>query len=46
MYSFDEILKVDPEIAGVIQEEQKRQDSHIELTNVTLSRGIGLCDKN
>lgn len=31
MYSFDEILKVDPEIAGVIQEEQKRQDSHIEL---------------
>ena len=31
MYSFDEITKVDPEIAGAIQDEIGRQNSHIEL---------------
>ena len=31
MYSFDEITKVDPEIASAIQDEVGRQNSHIEL---------------
>ena len=31
MYSFDEIQKVDPEIAGLIKAEVERQNSHIEL---------------
>ena len=31
MYSFDEIRKVDPEIADAITAEQKRQNDHIEL---------------
>ena len=31
MYSFDEIKKVDPEIADAIQAENDRQNSHIEL---------------
>ncbi len=31
MYSFDEITKVDPEIAQAIVDEQNRQNSHIEL---------------
>lgn len=31
MYSFDEVLKVDPEIAQAIVDEQNRQNSHIEL---------------
>ncbi len=31
MYSFDEITKVDPEIAKAIQDEIGRQNSHIEL---------------
>lgn len=31
MYSFDEIMKVDPEIASAIQDEVGRQNSHIEL---------------
>ena len=31
MYSFDEITKVDPEIAAAIQDEVGRQNSHIEL---------------
>ena len=31
MYSFDEITKVDPEIAQAIQDEIGRQNSHIEL---------------
>ncbi len=31
MYSFDEVKKVDPEVAGIILEEQQRQNSHIEL---------------
>lgn len=31
MYSFEEITKVDPEIAEAIQSEMARQDSHIEL---------------
>ncbi|MCR5311990.1 MAG: serine hydroxymethyltransferase [Lachnospiraceae bacterium] len=31
MYSFDEIKKVDPEIADAITAEQKRQNDHIEL---------------
>ncbi len=31
MYSFDEVKKVDPEVADVIMAEQKRQNDHIEL---------------
>ena len=31
MYSFDEVKLVDPEIAQAIEDEQKRQNSHIEL---------------
>ncbi len=31
MYSFDEIKKVDPEIAQAIEDELQRQNSHIEL---------------
>jgi len=31
MYTFDEIMKVDPEVARAIEAEGKRQDSHIEL---------------
>ncbi len=31
MYSFDEIRKVDPEIADAIVDEQQRQNDHIEL---------------
>ena len=31
MYSFDEILKTDPEIAQAITKEVDRQNSHIEL---------------
>ena len=31
MYTFDDILKTDPEIAGLIQKEFERQNSHIEL---------------
>lgn len=31
MYSFDEVVKVDPEIAQAIVDEQNRQNSHIEL---------------
>ncbi len=31
MYSFEEIQKVDPEIAGLIKAEVERQNSHIEL---------------
>ena len=31
MYSLDEVRMVDPEIAQAIEEEQKRQNSHIEL---------------
>ena len=31
MYSFDEIKKVDPEVAQAILDEQARQNSHIEL---------------
>ena len=31
MYSFDEIQKVDPQIADAIVAEQERQNSHIEL---------------
>lgn len=31
MYSYEEILKTDPEIAQVITDEMKRQNSHIEL---------------
>ncbi len=31
MYSFEEIQKVDPEIAGLIKSEVARQNSHIEL---------------
>lgn len=31
MYEFDEIVKVDPEIAEVIENEMSRQNSHIEL---------------
>jgi len=31
MYSFDEVKKVDPEVAGIILEEQQRQNNHIEL---------------
>ena len=31
MYSFDEVLKADPEIAQAIVDEQNRQNSHIEL---------------
>lgn len=31
MYTFDEITKVDPEIAEAIRDEMDRQDSHIEL---------------
>ena len=31
MYSFEEIQKVDPEIAGLIKSEVERQNSHIEL---------------
>ena len=31
MYSFDEIKKVDPEIADAITAEQQRQNDHIEL---------------
>ena len=31
MYSFDEITKVDPEIAQAIKDEQQRQNDHIEL---------------
>lgn len=31
MYSFDEITKVDPEIAAAMQDEVGRQNSHIEL---------------
>ena len=31
MYAFDEIKKVDPQIAEAIVAEQERQNSHIEL---------------
>lgn len=31
MYSLDEVRMTDPEIAQAIEDEQKRQDSHIEL---------------
>ena len=31
MYSLDEVRMVDPQIAQAIEDEQKRQDSHIEL---------------
>ena len=31
MYSFDEVKKTDPEIAQAIEDEQQRQNSHIEL---------------
>ena len=31
MYSFDEVKTVDPEIAQAIEDEQQRQNSHIEL---------------
>lgn len=31
MYTFDEIMKVDPQVAKAIEAEGKRQDSHIEL---------------
>ena len=31
MYSLDEVRAIDEEIAQAIVEEQKRQDSHIEL---------------
>ena len=31
MYNFEEITKIDPEIAGAIQDEIGRQNSHIEL---------------
>ena len=31
MYSLDEVRNVDPETAQAIVEEQKRQNSHIEL---------------
>lgn len=31
MYSFDEVKKVDPEVAAAIVDEQERQNSHIEL---------------
>ena len=31
MYNFEEIAKIDPEIAGAIQDEIGRQNSHIEL---------------
>ena len=31
MYSYEEILKADPEIAQAITDEMKRQNSHIEL---------------
>lgn len=31
MYTFDEILKVDPEVARAIEAERERQNSHIEL---------------
>ena len=31
MYSLDEVKKVDPEIAGLIEEEVERQNNHIEL---------------
>ena len=31
MYSLDEVRKVDPEIAQAIEDEQQRQNSHIEL---------------
>ena len=31
MYSFEEIEKEDPEIAGVIRDEISRQQSHLEL---------------
>ena len=31
MYTFDEILKVDPEVARAIEAEGERQNSHIEL---------------
>ena len=31
MYSYEEILKTDPEIAQAITDEMKRQNSHIEL---------------
>ena len=31
MYSIEEVRKVDPEIAGLIESETARQNSHIEL---------------
>ena len=31
MYSFQEIEKVDPQIASAIEDEIKRQNSHLEL---------------
>ena len=31
MYSFEEIVKTDPEVAQAIDHELKRQNSHIEL---------------
>ena len=31
MYDFEEILRADPEVAGAIDAEMKRQNSHIEL---------------
>ncbi len=31
MYSFDEVKKTDPEVAQAIEDEQQRQNSHIEL---------------
>lgn len=31
MYTFDEIMKVDPEVARAIEAERERQNSHIEL---------------
>ncbi|HAF25800.1 MAG TPA: hypothetical protein DCG85_00650, partial [Lachnospiraceae bacterium] len=31
MYSLDEVKKVDPDVAKAIEDEQARQNSHIEL---------------
>ncbi|MBQ8031064.1 MAG: hypothetical protein IJ260_05990, partial [Butyrivibrio sp.] len=31
MYSLEEVRKVDPEIASLIEEEVERQNNHIEL---------------
>ena len=31
MYSLDEVKTVDPEVAQAIEDEQQRQNSHIEL---------------